>query len=137
MASWVIPSWVTGELLQRFVANLEGAAAENYGNKPLDGTITVPDTTDSKGQNVLRVVVAGRTAGPQGGQQELDQGRVGGGVDQDYRDSRRTSAAREGREVRSRGQARQPAIYADPGQRSRWRLDAWSVTDPQGNVKKG
>ena len=65
MASWAVPSWVTGEQLQRFIANLEGAAAENYGNKALDGTITISDTTDSKGQNVLRVAVTGRTVGAQ------------------------------------------------------------------------
>jgi hypothetical protein len=65
MASWVIPSWVTGETLQRFSQALDGVAASQPGNKVLDGTVTLSDTTDSKGQNVLRVAVTGRTVGSQ------------------------------------------------------------------------
>jgi hypothetical protein len=48
MASWAVPSWVTGEQLQRFTQALDGVAASNYPNKALDGTITISDTTNSE-----------------------------------------------------------------------------------------
>jgi hypothetical protein len=56
---------VTGETLQRFAQVLDSVAANNYPNKALDGTVTISDTTDSKGQNVLRVAQTGRSVGAQ------------------------------------------------------------------------
>jgi hypothetical protein len=60
MASFVVPSGITGEQLSRFAKSLQGVAAEQPTGRKIDGTVTISDQT-SNGQPILRVAVTGRT----------------------------------------------------------------------------
>jgi hypothetical protein len=64
MASFVVPSGITGEQLMRFAQGLEGVAASQPTGRVLDGTVTISDQT-SNGQPILRVAVTGRIVGAQ------------------------------------------------------------------------